>query len=123
MENFEREWQAVVQNVCSHCIDASADGVCLLKNDAECGLRMHFPAIVRAIRSQSGDDLQPYIEALRTEVCAQCKFQDANSECERRSALDCGLDRYFALVVETIEKTSGAGRSEEAARSVPPAVH
>jgi len=123
MENLEREWRAVVQNVCAHCIDADANGVCLLKSDEECGLRMHFPAIVRAIRSQRADDLQPYLNALRSEVCAHCKLQSSDGECERRSALDCGLDRYFALVVEAIEKTGDAGRGREGDRSVPPAAH
>jgi hypothetical protein len=48
--------------------------------------------------------MEPYIEALRENVCAYCVHQSPDGRCSFRINLDCGLDRYFPLIVETIEQ-------------------
>ncbi|MBM2841002.1 MAG: hypothetical protein HW412_1530 [Bacteroidetes bacterium] len=48
--------------------------------------------------------MEPYIEALRKNVCADCLHQSPDGTCSFRSNVDCGLDRYFPLIVEAIEE-------------------
>lgn len=47
--------------------------------------------------------MEPYIEALRKNICAECVSQKSNGTCRFRSRLDCGLDRYFPMIAEISE--------------------
>ncbi|MBI4535684.1 MAG: hypothetical protein HY708_05350 [Ignavibacteriae bacterium] len=103
MENLDRYWRAVQQAVCVKCIDSDGAGTCRLSNDDACGLRAHFSKIVESVLSVRSDTLEPYLEALRNNVCAHCKHQSPDGKCMVRGQLDCGLDRYFPLVIDAIE--------------------
>ena len=105
-QSLEQYWQAVQQRVCVKCIDsdpAKRDGNCRLTGEDACGLKYHFPQIVDTVLSVHSDNLEPYVEALRRNVCIFCKHQSSDGKCSFRSNLDCGLDRYFPLIVEAIE--------------------
>ena len=118
---LDEYWEAVQRRVCVKCIDSDGHGNCLLSGEDECGLILHFPKIVETVLSVKSDSLDPYIEALRHNVCSQCpsrfrgtrsrpdivgtdKHQSLDVECMVRNRLDCGLDRYFPMVVEAIER-------------------
>jgi hypothetical protein len=101
---LEDYWQAVSAKVCIKCIDGDGNGNCRLTGSLACGLRMHFPKIVETVLSIHSDEMEPYIEALRKNVCAYCAHQSPDGRCSFRINLDCGLDRYFPLIVETIEE-------------------
>lgn len=107
MISLEEYWEAVSQRVCSKCIDGDRHGNCRLKGD-ECGLRMHFPRIVSTVLSVSGSEMQAYVDALRQNVCTFCNHQAPDGSCLFRANVDCGLDRYFPLVVEAIEELPAA---------------
>ncbi len=96
-------WQAVERRVCAKCVDSYRYGKCRLTSEEACRLKMHFPRIVETILSVRSDKLEPYIEALRLHVCADCKHQSPDGTCMFRASVDCGLDRYFPMVVEAIE--------------------
>jgi hypothetical protein len=59
--------------------------------------------MVETVLSVKSDTMEPYIDALRKNVCAHCKHQSPDGTCMFRSNIDCGLDRYFPLIVEAIE--------------------
>jgi len=101
---LDEYWEAVQRRVCVKCIDSDGHGNCLLSGEDECGLILHFPKIVETVLSVKSDSLDPYIEALRHNVCSQCKHQSPDGTCRFRSRADCGLDRYFPMVVEAIEE-------------------
>ncbi len=103
MESLDWYWQAVQRTVCAKCIDSDGHGNCLLSDDDACGLRSHFPRIVETVLSVQSDSLEPYLEALRNNVCAHCKHQSPEGKCMVRAQVDCGLDRYFPLVIAAIE--------------------
>lgn len=106
MENLEHYWRAVQDKVCANCIDsdpAKRDDSCRLTGDETCGLKLHFPQIVETVLSVHSDILEPYVESLRRNVCAYCKHQSPDGKCMFRVRLDCGLDRYFPLIVQAIE--------------------
>lgn len=107
MEDIDRYWQAVTERVCKECVDGDGAGGCLLRQSESCGLRMHFPQLVQTVLSVQSDSLQPYIDALKSDICASCTNQTADGTCVLRSQLDCGLDRYFVMVVQAIEEADG----------------
>ena len=104
MEVNEQYWQAVQSRVCAHCVDSDPHGHCRLSAEEECGLRAHFPRIVEAILSVHDPRIEPYIDSLRRNVCAPCRHQTPDGRCSTRSRLDCGLDRYFPLVIDAVEE-------------------
>ena len=95
---------AIRKKVCVHCIDFGADGQCKLSSDRQCGVEIYLDKIIGTIRSVKSNLLQDYIEALRKNVCSECKNQNPNGTCRLRSEAECGLDRYFEMVVEAIEE-------------------
>jgi hypothetical protein len=102
--DYERYRRAIRKRVCEHCIDLAEDGRCTLTGDSQCGVELYLEKIVDVIHSVHSPNLQDYVDALRKQVCAFCKNQNPDGTCRLRSEVDCGLDRYFALVVEAIEE-------------------
>jgi hypothetical protein len=41
---------------------------------------------------------------LKEKVCKECRTQDENGNCYLREDANCSLDRYFSVIVETIQK-------------------
>jgi hypothetical protein len=111
--NVENYWwesiplgQAVQQRVCAKCIDSDSLGNCLLTEGNACALRTYLPQIVEAVLSVQSMMLDPYVAALRSRVCSECRNQSFDATCSLRRSLDCGLDRYFPLVIEAIEEVN-----------------
>jgi hypothetical protein len=106
--NIENYWQAAQQRVCAKCVDGDRHRNCLLSAKETCGLKTYFPQIVKAVLSVQSEKLDPYVIALRRNVCSECRNQSFDGTCSVRRSLDCGLDRYFPLVVEAIEEVNYA---------------
>jgi hypothetical protein len=66
-----------------------------------------LPEVARAIQSVQSNDIQPYIDAIRHNVCSICADQDADGDCENRQQVRCALDAYLVPVVEAIEEATG----------------
>ena len=105
MEHFEEYAEAIRQKVCAKCIDRGMYGQCGLTTDQQCAVELHLPEIVRSVLSVKSDSLDRYLESLRTNVCGVCTHQTRDGSCMLRKQLDCGLDRYFPLIIEAIEQT------------------
>jgi hypothetical protein len=103
MKEISKYWEVVQLDVCGHCVDSDGKGTCRLPGNTECGLKRYFPDVVESILSVQSDKLGPYEKALRENVCAICEHQLNDGECLVRTHIDCGLDRYFPMVVESIE--------------------
>lgn len=93
------------------CIDGDGHGFCRLRGEEECALKAYFPRIVESILAVQADRIEPYIESLRKNVCAFCRHQRPDGTCSFRVQLDCGLDRYFPLVIEAIEEVHYASEA------------
>jgi hypothetical protein len=104
----ENYWQAVQQRVCAKCVDGDKFGNCLLSAGETCGLKAYFPQIVESVLSVQSAALDSYVAALRKNVCSGCRHQSSDGTCSLRRSLDCGLDRYFPVVVEVIEEVNYA---------------
>lgn len=102
--DYEKYKQAVQKKVCGHCLDSNEQGRCTLTSEHECGIMLYFNEIVDVVRSTKSDQMSDYIRILRARVCSHCKNEDPHGLCQFRINTDCGLDRFFELVVEAIEE-------------------
>jgi hypothetical protein len=102
------ELESIVRNkICKVCSERTVDGNCGLDAPVECALFRLFPEVARAIQSVSSDDIQPYLDAIRREVCTVCADHMKDGSCEPREQVRCSLDAYLLLVVEAIEEATG----------------
>ncbi len=99
-------WQAIQQKVCVKCIDGDGKGNCRIDPSITCALEQYLPLIVTAVSRVNSKKIGDYVAELRNIVCSQCHYQSVNGRCILRSEVDCGLDRYFPLVVEAIEEVN-----------------
>ena len=102
--NLEIYWQAVQQKICSKCVDGDGVGNCRLSEREECALKTHFPQIIQTVFSIQSDSVEPYVTALRQSVCATCIHQSHDGKCQVRTDVNCGLDRYYPMIIQAIEE-------------------
>lgn len=108
MDRSFDELQAIVQNrVCGVCTERTDEGECGLEDASSCALFRLFPQVAQAIQSVNSNDIQPYIDAIRRNVCSVCQDQESDGSCESRRQVQCSLDAYLLLVVEAIEEATG----------------
>lgn len=102
------EIEAIVRNrICRVCTSRNVDGQCGLEEPSSCALFRLFPKVAEAIQSVHSDDIQQYVEAIRSKVCAVCVDQAADGSCETRQQVQCALDAYLLLVVDAVEEATG----------------
>src|SRR3954449_7244601 len=74
MDRSFEELEAIVRNrVCGVCTERTDEGQCGLENPSSCALFRLFPQVAQAIQSVDSSDIQPYIEAIRRNVCSVCQ--------------------------------------------------
>jgi hypothetical protein len=98
--------QAIRKKVCTHCIDADERGNCRMHYDEICAVEEYLPNIITAVNRVQSEKIDDYVVELRTLVCSECRNQRPNGTCVVRDRLDCGLDRYFPLIIEAIEEVN-----------------
>ncbi len=107
----EQYLQAIRQRVCARCIDTDGKGNCMLHYNEFCAVEEFLPEIIRSIQKVTSDKVEDYVVELRNFVCTECRHQTENGTCIVRNNLDCGLDRYFPLIIEAVEEVDAARRS------------
>jgi len=102
------ELESIIRNrICSVCTERTANGECGLEAPVECALFRLFPEVAQAVQSVKSDDIQPYIDAIRGNVCSICAGQASDGSCQTRQEVRCALDAYLLLVVDAIEEATG----------------
>jgi len=102
------ELESIVRNkICKLCTERTVSGECGLEEPSACALFRLFPQVAQAIQSVQSDDVGPYIEAIRRNVCSVCNEQAPDGSCETRQLVQCALDAYLLLVVDAIEEATG----------------
>ncbi len=96
-ENIEKKLR---ERVCANCYATLPDGSC---NLGGCPIFARLDEIIEIVSSIRDYSIDPYLDRLRTIICATCE-QHPDGRCLRRDALDCGLSMYFPMVVEIIEE-------------------
>jgi hypothetical protein len=102
------ELESIIRNkICNVCTERTANGECGLEEPSSCALFRLFPQVAEAIQSVQSDDINPYLEAIRRNVCSVCTDQASDGSCETRRQVQCALDAYLLLVVDVIEEATG----------------
>jgi hypothetical protein len=108
MDHSFDELEAIVRNrICGVCTERTTEGECGLENPSNCAMFHLFPQVAQAIQSVNSNDIQPYIDAIRRNVCSVCREEAQDGSCEVRRQVQCSLDAYLLLVVEAIEEATG----------------
>ena len=108
MDRSFEELEAIVRNrICGVCTERTVEGECGLEDPSSCALFRLFPQVAQAIQSVNSDDIRPYIDAIRRNVCSVCQEQAQDGTCETRRQVQCALDAYLLLVVDAIEEATG----------------
>ena len=99
--------------ICSVCVcfaeDKRASGRCVHEHSGQCSLFAHLGDVADVVSGVASSSLDPYVEALRRQVCAKCEHQDARGVCDLRDSRGpvpnwCVLDAYFNLIVGALEE-------------------
>lgn len=99
---MDRYLNAIKEVVCTHCIDSDSEGNCRIGGGKECTLSSKFDRIIETIQQTKSDRIDDYVGALRRNVCRECEYGSV-AQCGERDAVECPLDRYFPLIVNTVE--------------------
>ena len=100
---MDKYLKALKQNVCSICVDSNAKGGCTLNEKENCAVELFLPQIIEVVQSSDPENFQELQSKLRETVCEKCRAQEGGN-CYLREDANCSLDRYFSLIVETIQK-------------------
>jgi hypothetical protein len=104
--------KAMREEICGVCISFTPGKEeptrCLHECSGECSLFAHLPEIVDSVSRVDGRSMEPYVAALRKDVCAHCQHQDDKGVCDLRDSHSpaptwCVLDAYFNLITGVIE--------------------
>ena len=109
-QDLHAYWQAIRDKVCTVCIDGDSHGNCRLDAEYDCPLETQLPRIIQIVGSLQHESMEQYVRELHVIVCTECAFQSATGHCPLRNDGDCALERYFPLVVESIEAVHHASR-------------
>lgn len=102
------EVEAIVRKrTCSACDKRSVEGTCGLDPKAGCSLFNLFPLVAQAIMATESDEIEPYLQAIRENVCSVCIEQRLDGNCAAREQARCALDAYLPEIVEAIEEAIG----------------
>ncbi len=93
--------------ICAVCPDRNVDASCDRLAEGNCSLMSKLPLAAEAILKVSSDRMEPYIQAIRDNVCASCELRDSDGSCASRETDRCMLNCYLPLVVEAIEEHFG----------------
>ncbi|KAF0152785.1 MAG: hypothetical protein FD143_713 [Ignavibacteria bacterium] len=100
---MDKYLKAIKQNVCSICVDSSERGVCTLTNKETCAVEFYLPSVVEIVHSFYSEDFSEYHKIVKEKICAYCKAE-IDGHCYLHEDANCSLDRYFPVIVETIQK-------------------
>lgn len=96
---------AIKKRVCSICADSDEDGFCTLTDYEKCAVEIFLPKIINIIHeSNYKENINLLYQELKEKVCAECKARTQNGNCYLRRDSNCSLDRYFSLIVDTIQR-------------------
>jgi hypothetical protein len=101
---MDKYLKAIKQNICSICVDSSEKGRCTLNEKEACAVELFLPQIVNVIHNNENEELAKIYKTMKETVCRECLAQDNDGYCYLREDANCSLDRYFYLIVETIQK-------------------
>lgn len=90
--------------VCSRCIERPEGGPPCEPLGKRCGIELHLPDIVAFVHAGKSDLIEPYMDRLHSDVCAECANR-TTSQCP------CPLEYLLSLAVQAVETVDQRRRS------------
>ena len=84
------------REVCSRCVERPAGGPPCGPLGKPCGVELHLPQLVEAVREVHSGLIEPYLQCNRRTICETCTFLHSDH-------CPCPMDTLAVLVVEAIE--------------------
>ncbi len=88
--------EEIRQEVCSRCVERPEGGPLCTPLGKVCGVELHLPELVAAVREVHSDWMAPYLDSTREKVCQSCPY--LHHDC-----CPCPMDSLALLVVQAIE--------------------
>ncbi len=96
----------VRSRICAVCTERTVEGACSTAS-SRCSLFELFPLVAQAIAATDSDQVEPYIQAIRENVCSVCVEQRLDGSCDLRDQARCALDAYLIPIIDIIEEATG----------------
>jgi hypothetical protein len=107
-ERYQAYLDAIRRRVCSVCLDQRDDGTCHLAGRRLCAIEAHIPRIVEAVMAIDSSRMDEYVDAIKAQVCSDCRHENLDGSCMFRERGECALWTYLPLVVGAIEEVRGS---------------
>jgi|SRR6516162_1262514 hypothetical protein len=92
-----REYQDEIRKqVCRRCIEKPPGGPPCEPLGKRCGIEMHLPAYLEAIREVDSPRIEPYLDKIRQSVCSECVMHKCDG-------CPCPMDYLLVLLVQAVE--------------------
>jgi hypothetical protein len=93
LEDYVEE---IHRQVCSHCIVRRSGAPPCDAIGVACGVEQHLEQLIDVCRSIDSPLIDPYLDRLREEICAECEYQD-------QPVCPCPLKYLLPLAVSAVE--------------------
>jgi hypothetical protein len=105
----DRVEDRIRDTICRACIYEQPGGACSLEaGGADCPIIARIDRIIDIVRSTNAKTIDPYVDRLRENICAECREQAPDGRCILRERAECALDDYFVLLVDLVEQELSA---------------
>ena len=84
------------EQVCKHCIVRRSGAPPCDAIGVSCGVEQHLEQLIDVCRSIDSPLIDPYLDRLRDEICADCEYQD-------QPVCPCPLKYLLPLAVSAVE--------------------
>lgn len=82
--------------VCSRCVERPPGGPPCAPLGKQCGIELHLPELINAIRAVDSPGIGPYLAHNRQTICTTCPHLHS-------SICPCPMDYLAVLLVEAVE--------------------
>jgi hypothetical protein len=94
--NIDEYLEELRTRVCARCVVRREGAPPCRPLGVLCGIEQHWPQLVHICRTVDSSLLDPYANALATEICSNCKFRD-------RPVCPCPLKYLLPLAIDAVE--------------------
>jgi len=96
--------KAIRENVCEICVDSNEKGFCTMDGEEVCAVQLYLPKIVEIVHNLDTENMEEYYKLMKDQICANCNSLDGKGACYLRDDVNCSIDRYYMIIVDTIKK-------------------
>lgn len=107
-DRYQAYMDAIRRRVCTVCLDQRDDGTCQLAGGRLCAIEAQLPRVVQAVLAVRSDRMDAYVDAVKHQICADCRGQDQEGLCQFREAGECALWSYLPLLIDAVEEVTQA---------------